>query len=279
MDTKHERHIKILAANLKYLRKSRGKSQSDMADDLGMTQSTLCHYEKGQIVNPGMDMLLSISEFFDISVDDLLNKELEHFVPPVEQRIVSSTSAEDNLKYFCNLKLYLYFDGGTHGLLYGSLTLDREYDKQRKILRGVMHLAHDYDCILTVHQAGLQGICFYIYGMDIDDEQQRTTIVMYVPAFHATATDYSGGVGLFTHIDDGGSIVSQRILISDQKLEVDDDSTRSNIIDFLSSMTCKEHMIDYLYEDYIRIRKLSIDRLQDRRYVQWLREYIKRNPF
>ncbi|MBR4728109.1 MAG: helix-turn-helix transcriptional regulator [Clostridia bacterium] len=56
------------------LRKSRGISQKEAAEKLGISQALLSHYEKG-IRECGQSFLVRIADFYDVSVDYLLGRE------------------------------------------------------------------------------------------------------------------------------------------------------------------------------------------------------------
>lgn len=53
------------------LRKSKGISQKQAAIDLGVSQALLSHYEKG-IRECGLDFLIKLSHYYDVSCDELL---------------------------------------------------------------------------------------------------------------------------------------------------------------------------------------------------------------
>ncbi len=53
------------------LRKSMGISQKQAAMDLGISQALLSHYEKG-IRECGLDFLIKLSDYYDVSCDTLL---------------------------------------------------------------------------------------------------------------------------------------------------------------------------------------------------------------
>ena len=53
------------------LRKSKGISQKQAAIDLGVSQALLSHYEKG-IRECGLDFLIKLSNYYDVSCDELL---------------------------------------------------------------------------------------------------------------------------------------------------------------------------------------------------------------
>lgn len=65
-----------LSNNLKYLRKRNGYRQEDMAKLLGYKdKSSYCLIENG-ITQVSVDNLVNVSEFFGVTVDDLLKKDL-----------------------------------------------------------------------------------------------------------------------------------------------------------------------------------------------------------
>ena len=69
-----------------FLRKERGLSQKQVANDLGISQALLSHYEKG-IRECGLDFLTKTAEYYEVSCDYLLGRTV--------QRKLASVSAED----------------------------------------------------------------------------------------------------------------------------------------------------------------------------------------
>lgn len=67
---------KYLGKNLLYLRINKGLKQAQMYNELGIKASTWGMYEidKSQ---PNLDVLISISKYFDVSETDLLHSDLE----------------------------------------------------------------------------------------------------------------------------------------------------------------------------------------------------------
>lgn len=69
-----------------FLRKERGLSQKQTAEDLGISQALLSHYEKG-IRECGLDFLVKAADYYEVSADYLLGRTVE--------RKLSGISAED----------------------------------------------------------------------------------------------------------------------------------------------------------------------------------------
>ena len=69
-----------------FLRKERGLSQKQVAQDLGISQALLSHYEKG-IRECGLDFLVRAADYFEVSTDYLLGRTV--------QRKPASVSADD----------------------------------------------------------------------------------------------------------------------------------------------------------------------------------------
>lgn len=62
---------------LKSVRKERNLNQLKVAMDLNISREALSHYENGKR-DPGIDMLRKLSEYFNVSIDFLINgKEFE----------------------------------------------------------------------------------------------------------------------------------------------------------------------------------------------------------
>ncbi|MFZ6050467.1 helix-turn-helix domain-containing protein [Halocola ammonii] len=65
-----------LPANLKFLRKQKDLTQTDLANKLGVNRSVIGAYEEGR-AEPKLKTLISMAHFFKVSLDDLLSKRLE----------------------------------------------------------------------------------------------------------------------------------------------------------------------------------------------------------
>ena len=65
----------FLAENLKFLRKRRKKTQDDVAFALNLKRSTLNGYENG-IGEPKLERLIALANYFRVSIDDLVRKDL-----------------------------------------------------------------------------------------------------------------------------------------------------------------------------------------------------------
>jgi methanogenic corrinoid protein MtbC1 len=58
------------------LRKQKKMSQIDLANSLGVSQTSIAHYEKGDR-QPTIETLMSISSLFDVSIDELVGNKRE----------------------------------------------------------------------------------------------------------------------------------------------------------------------------------------------------------
>ena len=63
-----------LNANIKFLRKQKGLTQETLANALGISRSKLAGYELN--INPPLETILEIADYFGVSVDILLRKDL-----------------------------------------------------------------------------------------------------------------------------------------------------------------------------------------------------------
>lgn len=78
--------------NLTFLRKSRGLSQEQLAEELDLTRQTISKWELNQS-SPDLDFLLQLSDFFQVSTDDLIKKDL---IKGGEPNCASDESAPDS---------------------------------------------------------------------------------------------------------------------------------------------------------------------------------------
>ncbi len=65
------RHFKFMKG-LKAVRKAQNLNQQKVAMDLNISREALSHYENGKR-EPSLDMLNKLSEYFNVSIDYLIN--------------------------------------------------------------------------------------------------------------------------------------------------------------------------------------------------------------
>jgi len=91
-----------ISQNIKYLRKKKALTQQQFADELGIKRSLVGAYEEER-AEPKYDLLKKIASFFEVSVDDFINEEIDDkWAPkpkgnPANLRILSiSVDRDDN---------------------------------------------------------------------------------------------------------------------------------------------------------------------------------------
>jgi transcriptional regulator with XRE-family HTH domain len=67
--------MSTIPSNIKFLRKKKGLTQQQFADQLGIKRSLVGAYEEER-AEPKYDLLKKIASFFDISVDDFINETI-----------------------------------------------------------------------------------------------------------------------------------------------------------------------------------------------------------
>ena len=70
-------YAKIIGSNIRYERKRRGLTIDDFAKVIGMAPGFLGLIERGQR-GTSVKNMVAIAEFFDISLDDLITKDLSY---------------------------------------------------------------------------------------------------------------------------------------------------------------------------------------------------------
>lgn len=68
-----------LNENIKKLRLARNLSQVDLAKALGVTKQSISNWENNNI-QPSVDMLIRISDFFSVSTDFILGLESRRYI-------------------------------------------------------------------------------------------------------------------------------------------------------------------------------------------------------
>ncbi len=67
--------MSFFAKNLRYLRSANKMSQTEFAKELGLTRSAIGAYEE-QRSEPKIDIIVSMANFFNITIDDFLKKDI-----------------------------------------------------------------------------------------------------------------------------------------------------------------------------------------------------------
>lgn len=91
----------MLARRITKLRKKYNMSQADLAKALNITPSAEGMYEQGRRI-PGLNILIAMSEVFDVSLDYLITGKEHHHQNSIEQLL-----AEDCPCRTCYWKNYL----------------------------------------------------------------------------------------------------------------------------------------------------------------------------
>lgn len=68
-----------LGENIKELRLQRGLNQPQLGNQLGVSKQCISNWENGNLM-PSIDMLIRISDFFNVSTDYLLGRETEESI-------------------------------------------------------------------------------------------------------------------------------------------------------------------------------------------------------
>jgi len=67
--------MNIFSSRLKYLRESKGLTQTQLAREIGISNVSICKYEKGDKNFPTFQHLISICKYFNVSLDYLCGTE------------------------------------------------------------------------------------------------------------------------------------------------------------------------------------------------------------
>jgi transcriptional regulator with XRE-family HTH domain len=73
MNTRDEQFFKELGARIAQARKDHGMTQQQLADELGVAQQTLAHYEVGRARLPA-SMLPTLARLLTLSMDELMGQ-------------------------------------------------------------------------------------------------------------------------------------------------------------------------------------------------------------
>jgi transcriptional regulator with XRE-family HTH domain len=84
--------MKFIAENIKYLRKTRQLTQDDLASKIGVKRAMIGSYEESRAV-PKLPLLQAMAYYFDVSLNDLLDKDLSKEASKKKQPLVDVSAA------------------------------------------------------------------------------------------------------------------------------------------------------------------------------------------
>ena len=90
----------MLNENIRILRQARNLSQVDLGCILGVTKQSVCNWENDNI-QPSVDMLIRIAEFFSVSTDYLLGLNERQYIEITglsEKQIAHISAVIDDIK-------------------------------------------------------------------------------------------------------------------------------------------------------------------------------------
>lgn len=88
--------VKMISRNLKYLRKTKGKTQKQVSSELEISRNTWACYESGQS-EPSISIFKKIADYFQVGLEDLLSSELDS--PLFRQKDANSSNLKnDNIR-------------------------------------------------------------------------------------------------------------------------------------------------------------------------------------
>lgn len=87
--------INYLSSNIKCLRRRKGVSQEELAQQIGLNRGNIASYENGT-AEPKICNLLKLSRIFGVSISDLTMKDLQDEVNEIEAKVkYENTNAPD----------------------------------------------------------------------------------------------------------------------------------------------------------------------------------------
>lgn len=124
--------MKRLGANIKQLRIDLGLSQIELSNQLGVSQTSVAHYEKGTR-QPSIETLIQMSYLFDVSMDTLMG---------VESRRLYDSSIDEIVEKIPELTEYLLTKNGQQFLQYFRDYVENQYsieDILYKLLQPILY--------------------------------------------------------------------------------------------------------------------------------------------
>ena len=107
-----------LAGNLKFLRKKAAKTQDALSTELKIGRTTIANYEAG-ISEPSVENLLALANFYGVSLDNLLSKNMEDIVKSNEKDIILRSALPGQAVGYSNMPRVITVDNsGNDNIIY-----------------------------------------------------------------------------------------------------------------------------------------------------------------
>lgn len=137
-----------LVENLNYLISEKEITSKQLAEELNMTQSSICHYRKGSHTPP-MSKIIKFADYFNCSVDYFLGLEEEHLnqtfkvCPPLPERMAALPSVFCMSAYkFCRevgiheSSYYEWKNGSSEPNLYSITKIAKHFERRVDFIIG-----------------------------------------------------------------------------------------------------------------------------------------------
>ena len=223
--------MQIFQANMVHFLGETGLSEKKLAESIKVDQKTISRYvnEGG---NPKPDTLLKLAKVFGCSAEDLWNYDFSDQDPDHPRQYTRKPNTSDKqFSYFEGMCYHLYYlrEGSSTDVYKGLIQLDNQFDAERLYLHGHASTGHEYDVKLVIEDHD----SVFLYGVG-DEDERRFFIALHYPDFRDDE-DYTKGVGILTRVDAQKSIVSQRVVLSNDKIDLNDKDVKAHLIKLLSN--------------------------------------------
>lgn len=182
---------------LRQLRKSKGVTMKDVGAAIGVSEATVSLYERG-LRSPSYEVLLKLGEYFDVSVDYLLNgadspaiSEMDddsHSLAKAQQALVKAIEQNSDLP--SKERICILFDVSDFDPMVIAFNLDFDQDYlTRWMMYGDIPPVPVIDKVLGVFQIKAKDLLDARDLEAYEDEQDETTVV--IPA----EASFTGSLG------------------------------------------------------------------------------------
>lgn len=159
-----------LGENIRRLRKKSGFTQEQLAEALGVTTGAVYKWESGK-ATPELEMLVNIAEFFEISVDALLDygwQKLSMGQTVEKLRTLPVTkSFQDNIRFaekalqkYPNSFDVVYYSADVYFLSLEPKSMPRAMELYEKALRLIDQNTHEQINVMTIQNRIASCLCY-----------------------------------------------------------------------------------------------------------------------
>ncbi len=148
-----------IGENILFYRKKAQMSQENLSEKVGVTRQTISNWELEESY-PDVKQLIKLAEIFEVSLDNLVNTQIENKIVDDEDNKITIVSKIENTIVYCNkVKSSQKFKGGKSSPKYALYAEDDTssiflgwYENKEQISEEINEIAQAISCKQSIYE-------------------------------------------------------------------------------------------------------------------------------